>query len=111
MATSARVAAVLERATARRLRERQTLRLLSIPLLLVVTVPALAGKSHVSGHGSEEELKLMLSLVKPRFFIPVHGEYRQLSKHARVAKRVFRGDNLALAAVGHGLDVEGIGVF
>jgi ribonuclease J len=46
---------------------------------------------HVSGHGSEEELKLMLSLVKPRFFVPVHGEYRQLSQHARVAKRVFAG--------------------
>jgi ribonuclease J len=46
---------------------------------------------HVSGHGSEEELKLMLSLVKPRFFIPVHGEYRQLSQHARVARRVFAG--------------------
>jgi ribonuclease J len=46
---------------------------------------------HVSGHGSEEELKLVLSLVKPRYFIPIHGEYRQLSQHARVAKRVFAG--------------------
>ena len=46
---------------------------------------------HVSGHGSEEELKLMLSLVKPRYFVPVHGEFRQLSQHARVAKRVFAG--------------------
>ncbi len=46
---------------------------------------------HVSGHGSEEELKLMLSLVRPRFFIPVHGEYRQLSQHARVAAKVFAG--------------------
>jgi ribonuclease J len=45
----------------------------------------------VSGHGSEEELKLMLSLVKPRFFIPVHGEYRQLSQHGRIAARVFEG--------------------
>ena len=46
---------------------------------------------HVSGHGSEEELKLVLSLVKPRYFIPVHGEFRQLSHHARVARRVFAG--------------------
>src|SRR5437763_12576965 len=46
---------------------------------------------HVSGHGSEEELKLMLSLVKPRFFVPVHGEYRQLSQHARIAAKVFAG--------------------
>ena len=46
---------------------------------------------HVSGHGSEEELKLVLSLVKPRYFVPVHGEYRQLSQHARVAGRVFAG--------------------
>jgi ribonuclease J len=46
---------------------------------------------HVSGHGSEEELKLMLSLIRPRYFVPVHGEFRQLSQHARVAKRVFAG--------------------
>ena len=46
---------------------------------------------HVSGHGSEEELKLMLTLVRPRHFIPIHGEYRQLSKHAKVAERVTAG--------------------
>jgi ribonuclease J len=46
---------------------------------------------HVSGHGSEEELKLMLSLVRPRYFVPVHGEFRQLSRHARVASRVLAG--------------------
>ena len=45
---------------------------------------------HVSGHGSVEELKLVISLVKPAYFIPVHGEYRQLSQHARVAERVMR---------------------
>jgi ribonuclease J len=46
---------------------------------------------HVSGHGSEEELKLMLSLVQPRYFVPVHGEYRQLAQHARIARKVFAG--------------------
>jgi ribonuclease J len=46
---------------------------------------------HVSGHGAVEELKLVLSLVRPRYFVPVHGEYRQLSQHARVAKTVLRG--------------------
>ena len=46
---------------------------------------------HVSGHGSEEELKLVLSLVRPKYFVPVHGEYRQLARHAAVARRVFAG--------------------
>jgi ribonuclease J len=46
---------------------------------------------HVSGHGSQEELKLVLSLVRPKYFIPIHGEYRQLAQHARVAKFVTRG--------------------
>jgi ribonuclease J len=46
---------------------------------------------HVSGHASAEELKLVLSLIRPRYFVPIHGEYRQLSQHARVAKRVISG--------------------
>lgn len=41
---------------------------------------------HVHGHGSQEELKLLLSLVKPKFFVPIHGEYRHLSLHAELAK-------------------------
>ena len=41
---------------------------------------------HVSGHACQEEQKLMLTLVKPKFFIPVHGEYRQLIAHAETAK-------------------------
>src|SRR5579875_3078248 len=41
---------------------------------------------HVSGHASQEELKLMLQLVRPRFFVPVHGEYRHLITHAKLAQ-------------------------
>jgi ribonuclease J len=41
---------------------------------------------HVSGHASEEELKLMLTLVRPQYFIPIHGEYRQLCRHAEMAE-------------------------
>jgi ribonuclease J len=41
---------------------------------------------HVHGHGSQEELKLLLSLVKPKFFVPIHGEYRHLKLHAELAR-------------------------
>jgi len=43
---------------------------------------------HVHGHGSQEELKLLLNLVKPRFFMPIHGEYRHLTLHAKLAQSV-----------------------
>ncbi|MPY87242.1 MAG: RNase J family beta-CASP ribonuclease [Luteitalea sp.] len=56
---------------------------------------------HVSGHGSAEELKLMLSLVRPRYFIPIHGEYRQLARHARVATQV-TGSESAVVLAGNG---------
>lgn len=46
---------------------------------------------HVSGHGSEEDLKLMLSLISPRCFVPIHGEYRCLAQHARLAGQVSGG--------------------
>ena len=45
-------------------------------------------QAHVHGHGSQEELKLLLSLVKPRFFMPIHGEYRHLSLHGKLAQSV-----------------------
>jgi ribonuclease J len=43
---------------------------------------------HVSGHASQEELKLMLNLIRPKYFVPVHGEYRHLIRHALLAKEV-----------------------
>ena len=55
---------------------------------------------HVSGHASQEELKLMLNLVKPKFFIPVHGEYRMQYQHGKIAEKlgvlrenIFIGEN------------------
>jgi len=52
-----------------------------------VIYPPLAAV-HVSGHASQEELKLMLSLTRPRFFVPVHGELRHLHAHARLARQL-----------------------
>jgi ribonuclease J len=43
---------------------------------------------HVSGHASQEEMKILLQLVRPKYFIPLHGEYRQLFRHASLAEHV-----------------------
>ena len=56
---------------------------------------------HVSGHARQEELKLIHSLVKPKFFIPVHGEYRHLHHHANLARALgMPDDNIVMVEIG-----------
>jgi len=65
-----------------------------------VIYEALAG-IHVSGHASQEELKLLINLVKPTYFIPIHGEYRHLIKHSRLAQGLgIPNDNIFVAENG-----------
>jgi ribonuclease J len=65
---------------------------------------------HVSGHASQEELKLIINLVKPKYFIPIHGEYRQLKLHAELAQSM-RGSvgNVMLIESGDILEFDELG--
>ena len=60
---------------------------------------------HVSGHASQEELKMVLNLVRPRYFIPVHGEYRQLFRHAAMVEQTGMVPGRVLL-IEHGQQVE-----
>jgi len=61
---------------------------------------------HVSGHAAQEELKLMLGLLRPQFFMPVHGEYRQLVLHAKLAHSLdIPYDHMVIAEDGDVIDV------
>ena len=65
---------------------------------------------HVSGHASQEELKLIINLVKPRYFIPVHGEYRQLKLHAELAGSMHSSvGNVILIESGDVLEFDELG--
>lgn len=63
---------------------------------------------HVSGHASQEELKLMLNLVRPRYFVPIHGEYWQMSKHAALASHLngFGLEETFVLETGHTLEID-----
>jgi ribonuclease J len=65
---------------------------------------------HVSGHASQEDLKQMLALTRPRYFVPVHGEYRHLLQHARLAEGVgIPKDRIFLIEDGLGLEISASG--
>lgn len=67
---------------------------------------------HVSGHACQEELKLMLSLVKPKYFIPVHGEQKHLRSHARLAESIgMESDNIVIADNGYEVSVSDKGIY
>ena len=62
---------------------------------------------HVSGHARQEELKLMHSLVRPKYFIPVHGEYRHLHHHANLAKALgMPEDNVLICEIGDVIEMD-----
>lgn len=64
---------------------------------------------HVSGHACQEELKLMISLTKPKFFIPVHGEYKHLKKHSDLAVQMgIPRENIFIAEIGNVIETDGV---
>jgi ribonuclease J len=65
---------------------------------------------HTSGHAQQEELKLMLALTKPKFFIPIHGEHHMLVAHSALAKTVgMREENIFVLENGQGLEINSAG--
>jgi ribonuclease J len=65
-------------------------------------------KVHVSGHGSQEEQKLLINLLRPRYFVPIHGELRHLKEHGKLARQVgLPEENIAVVENGHELIFDG----
>lgn len=64
---------------------------------------------HVSGHACQEELKMMISLTKPKFFVPIHGEYKHLKKHAILAQGMgIPEENIFVSGLGDVLETDGV---
>ncbi|MCL1903898.1 MAG: ribonuclease J [Oscillospiraceae bacterium] len=64
---------------------------------------------HVSGHACQDELKMMLSLVKPRFFVPIHGEYKHLQKHSQLARTMgISEEDIFVLGLGNVLETDGV---
>ncbi|MGO4374288.1 ribonuclease J, partial [Paenibacillus sp. MCAF20] len=74
----------------------------------VIYGPGSVSGVHVSGHGSQEELKLMLNLIKPKYFIPIHGEYRMQRQHAKLAESIgIERENIFIIDNGDTVEVQG----
>lgn len=66
---------------------------------------------HVSGHACQEEQKLILSLTRPKYFIPIHGEYKHLVRHAKTARALGVPDeNIMIADIGNVIEINGSGI-
>jgi len=65
-----------------------------------------SGLIHVSGHGSQEELRLMINLVRPKFFIPIHGDYRHLKRHVELASSMGLIEKAILLEDGDVLEID-----
>lgn len=65
-----------------------------------------AGLIHVSGHASQEELRLMINLVRPKFFIPIHGDYRHLKRHVELASSMGMVEQAILMEDGEVLEID-----
>ncbi len=62
---------------------------------------------HVSGHASQEEMKLMINLVRPKFFVPIHGELRQLKRHAFIAEQLgIAPENILVTTNGQTIELQ-----
>jgi ribonuclease J len=64
------------------------------------------GLIHVSGHGSQEELRMMINLVRPKFFVPIHGDYRHLKRHAELAAATGIPEKILLLEDGDMLELD-----
>lgn len=73
----------------------------------VIYGPGSQSGVHVSGHGSQEELKLMLNIIRPKYFIPIHGEYRMLRLHAQLAESVgIKPENMFILDNGDTVEIQ-----
>lgn len=74
----------------------------------VIYGPGSVSGVHVSGHGSQEELKLMLNLIKPKYFIPIHGEYRMQRQHAKLGESIgIERENIFIIDNGDTVEFQG----